>query len=183
MARNGNALTPARSPALVLTTLLIAVPLTGSAQSGPTRSASPRVLTQLGPMHVPPIRQRPFSVHAELIDRGGLGHEDTTESPIETLGAFRAPTPPFSLISEVTSHVVFQLPLRLERPDHADLLLTFVGRDRRRVRVRLEEEGAPSARGRTLTLFLDRAYGVARGRLVTALGPTGPWLRIDLHRP
>ena len=47
----------------------------------------------------------------------------------------------------------------------------------------LEVEGAPPEQALTLEVRLDRSYGAARGRLVKALGASGPWLRIDVFRP
>ncbi len=143
---------------------------------------------QIGPLHVPPVHPRPFVAHVDLVE---LAHDvpATPAAPVDPSAA--APLEPgwgpieapFSRVSEVSSHVVPGLPLRLERADAPDLLLTFEKRDRRQFLVLLEEEDAAAGGVRPIPLGLDRSYGSPRGRAIAPLGERGPWLRIELRRP
>lgn len=137
--------------------------------------------SQIGQSHTPPFRPRPLHLHAELVEwRGPLGDPTSGASAL----AQRGPLPEgFRVVSQVTGHAIRDYPHRIERGEERDLLLTVLGRERRRVRVLLEVEGATPPETRILKLRLDRRYGAARGRLIETLGPRGPWLRVELRRP
>ena len=133
---------------------------------------------------VPPINnQRPFRMHAELIQWSGPSDDEAIAQVPTTLES-EAPLPEsLQIVSRVSGHAIRSYRHRIVREEQGDLLLSFVGRDGRRVRALLEVEGAPPDEALTLKLRLDRSYGAAHGRAVEALGPRGPWLRIDLYRP
>ncbi len=140
---------------------------------------------QVGPGHVPPIQQQPMRLDAVLVEWAGPGAEgeDAVASLVERLADDDALPDEVRVVASVSGHAVRSYRHRLARDEQPDLLLTAVGRDGRYVRALLEIEGAPADEALVLRVRLERSRGPTRGRHVEALGPRGPWLRIDLHRP
>ena len=137
---------------------------------------------QFGRPHVPAIRPRPILLRAELIETVGDVAEYAGGAEQPLLAEAELPEG-FRVATEISGHAVRGYRHRIPRPDRADLLITFLGRDGRRARLLLEEEGRPASESQIVATRFDRRYGSARSRSVTALGPQGPWLRIDLYRP
>ncbi len=138
---------------------------------------------QIGPGHVPPIQQQPMRLDAVLVEWAGPDDGVEAEAVAEELRSEEPLAEELRAVASVSGHAVRSYRHRLTRDEQPDLLLTFVGRDGRHVRALLELEGAPPADALTLRVRLERTRGPTRGRHVETLGPRGPWLRIDLHRP
>jgi hypothetical protein len=138
---------------------------------------------QFGPARIPNLTRRPFLVHAQLIRWAGADRDEAVASVAALLASDQELPETLQVISSVSGHALRSYSHRLVRDEQSDLILTFSGRERRRMRALLEVEGAPPEQALTLEVRLDRSYGAARGRLVKALGASGPWLRIDVFRP
>ena len=140
---------------------------------------------QFSPIAVPPIKKRVLVLHAEVIELALSEGDDELagEMDAERLLWEAGPVPePYRVVASLKQNTVRDFVSRIERPEAPDLLLTYLSRDGRRVRFRLEEEGAPRKDGQTLMIRLSRSRGPAQGLSVTPLAAPGSWLRLKLER-